>query len=351
MGYCDRMTVLLLTLAALAADLDISGDCPGEMTLRVGLTPGAEAALLTASAVGDSEIWGGACGGTALDLDADGLTVRIRQVDEDGDGEVVVRPVLSDGACGLPVQAVDLATCAVSTVAILGPPPPPPVLVAAEGQRDGDGFWAVDTATGEVWFLGSNGHRYTSLAADDNGVLHGLTGRTDTGIAELHKLGADLTSEVLADVEALSAAGLSFESGLAWMSGTSRWCLVDQDGQILVLERGGEVVHDLAFGTFGVGYGRDLVSDDGNRLWFINHAELWSVTSEARSFLAAVTGVPHGADRNGGAASWHDGQLWLAESDGEQTWLFTVDTVTGVAVDSGLRIPDPHIDALASQRL
>ena len=338
--------MILWSASALAGSLVMSGLCPGEVTVEMGVTPGGTAVLLSANDLGEALIPRGPCSAQVTGLSEGGFQRRATLTDTDADGFATLVVEAPDAACVLVTQALDLETCELSPTSPLGEPPPPQ-LIAAEGQASGNGLWAIDPAAGTVTFLGEPGHGYTSLSHDRDGVLHGLTGRTDTGLLELHQFrGTD--ARLIMAIEPLSRSGLSFESGMTWRPSDQRWWFVDQDGQALVLSADFDVVHDLAFESYGPSFGRDLTANIGGRLCFVNHAELWTVTEDGPTFHVPVTGLPFGGDGNGGAAAWHAGQLYLTESDGEQTWLFIIDTLTGEVSDTGLRIPDPDIDALSS---
>ncbi len=55
------------------------------------------------------------------------------------------------------------------------------------------------------------------------------------------------------------------------------------------------------------------------------------------------------SSRGGGAATWHQGELWFAVGNDEVTHLFTIDSDSGEATWAGLSVPDPGIDAIAGQ--
>jgi hypothetical protein len=96
--------------------LSLAGSCPGEITLTItGATPQAPVAVLHGEE-GMSEVPGGPCAGTQLGLTNPRLA-GVAQTDLTG-GLTVTR-VLESQACDRSVQALDLATCAVSGVAAL----------------------------------------------------------------------------------------------------------------------------------------------------------------------------------------------------------------------------------------
>jgi FG-GAP repeat len=96
--------------------LSLAGVCPGEVMLTItGATPLAPAAVLHGEE-GMSEVPGGPCAGTQLGL----ANPRLAGVAlTDLTGGLTVTRVLESPACDRFVQALDLATCAVSGVAAL----------------------------------------------------------------------------------------------------------------------------------------------------------------------------------------------------------------------------------------
>jgi hypothetical protein len=96
--------------------LSLAGICPGEVTLTVtGATPQAQVAVLHGEE-GMGQVPGGSCAGTQLGL-ANPRLAGLALTDLTG-GLTVTR-VLEGQACDRSVQALDLATCAVSGVAAL----------------------------------------------------------------------------------------------------------------------------------------------------------------------------------------------------------------------------------------
>jgi hypothetical protein len=97
-------------------NLSLAGPCPGEVTLTLtGATPQAPVALLHGEE-GMSQVPGGPCAGTQLGL-ANPRLAGMAHTDLTG-GLSVTRDLESQ-ACDRSVQALDLATCAVSGVAAL----------------------------------------------------------------------------------------------------------------------------------------------------------------------------------------------------------------------------------------
>jgi hypothetical protein len=96
--------------------LSLAGVCPSEVTLTItGATPQAPVAVLHGQE-GTSQVPGGPCAGTQLGL----ANPRLAGVAlTDLTGGLTVTRVLESQACNQSVQALDLATCAVSGVAAL----------------------------------------------------------------------------------------------------------------------------------------------------------------------------------------------------------------------------------------
>jgi hypothetical protein len=95
-------------------NLSLAGLCPGEVTLTItGATPQAPVAVVHGEE-GMSEVPGGPCAGTPLGLANPRLAGMAHT---DLTGGLSVTRVLESQACDRVVQALDLATCAVSGVA------------------------------------------------------------------------------------------------------------------------------------------------------------------------------------------------------------------------------------------
>ena len=117
------LAALLLPTTALGVTLELSGACPGPVSIEASGLDGANVVLLVGSDTGSSSVPGGPC----ADVDS-GLDGPLRWfgpfTDGDGDGVATVRPTLPGGACGMTFAALDLSTCAVSAPATIGAPAP-----------------------------------------------------------------------------------------------------------------------------------------------------------------------------------------------------------------------------------
>ncbi|MFT4627732.1 MAG: hypothetical protein ACI8PZ_006419 [Myxococcota bacterium] len=114
------MLVLALLLApAGAVDFDLYGSCPGAQRFTIdALAPGAAVALLTGTPDGAGVLRGGPCGGVVTGLGEPRFLAR--RVDDDFDGTIAFDRVMGPDKCGMPLQVLDLTTCDVSTVLVVG---------------------------------------------------------------------------------------------------------------------------------------------------------------------------------------------------------------------------------------
>ena len=94
--------------------LAFSGSCPGPMTLTVsGASSNGDVAIGWSSNPGSSTVPGGACAGTAIDLQAPRLLTILTA---DAQGQASLNKDVGGGACGVRLQALDLSSCATSNV-------------------------------------------------------------------------------------------------------------------------------------------------------------------------------------------------------------------------------------------
>lgn len=102
-----------------ALQLDVSGDCPGEVLVAWSNgVPGGTIAILAANAPGSVTIPGGACAGTTLDLGPSGLRLALQAISDDtGSGTRFAN--LGSLACGRFLQLIERDTCDVSNVVTL----------------------------------------------------------------------------------------------------------------------------------------------------------------------------------------------------------------------------------------
>lgn len=112
----DRGSPFFVGSEARGVELKISGDCPGDIEVEVELaTPGGQVALVYSPRTGNFTIPGGnPCAGTELGLSNAVTLFGVFSADDSGD--VTIEATVPGGACGLSVQAIDLATCAVTNV-------------------------------------------------------------------------------------------------------------------------------------------------------------------------------------------------------------------------------------------
>ncbi len=196
--------LLALVTTSQAQTLDMSGPCPGRITVEVtGLTPGGDAAFITGVAGEGSDTLGmGPCSGTETGLA--GLRFLTRIPDSDRDGMLRLRPTVSGPTCSAPFQVLDLATCELSNVAspgdsrdcgpvgsscaLTGEPDPAAVfddgvatyffsnnLVGTNWHRETDTLFAGHySSTGYYSFPAFSGD-YPALPDNDVGVQYGRT--------------------------------------------------------------------------------------------------------------------------------------------------------------------------------
>lgn len=102
--------------------LTATGACPGPITIAVsGATPGGSVAIAWSTTTGTFTLPGGACAGTTLGLAGPNLLTLLTADAFGTAGFIVNAP---PAACGLNLQAVDLASCTPSGVVVVGGPPP-----------------------------------------------------------------------------------------------------------------------------------------------------------------------------------------------------------------------------------
>ena len=124
------MLWLALILPALAQDLRIVGTCPGTVdVIGSNLFPGGRVAVLTGGDVGNDVIPGGPCAGFQTELR--GLNRRAR-VTADANGEWMASPTLGSGACGSPVQLLDVTTCSLTNLDFVPDVAPVPLSYALD---------------------------------------------------------------------------------------------------------------------------------------------------------------------------------------------------------------------------
>ena len=96
-------------------ELVISGQCPGAVTMTfTNMTPNGDVAILSANQLGQRAIPQGPCAGVVSNL-GNGLTLR-RTMSANGQGGGQVTINAGAGACGSPIQVLDVATCTFTNV-------------------------------------------------------------------------------------------------------------------------------------------------------------------------------------------------------------------------------------------
>lgn len=96
--------------------LTVTGACPGPVTIDVAGATGASSVALVYGAAGSFTVPGGACAGLVLDI-ASPSVGAILATGPGGDASASV--TLPGAACGLTLQAVDIAGCSASNAVVL----------------------------------------------------------------------------------------------------------------------------------------------------------------------------------------------------------------------------------------
>lgn len=168
------MIILTSLAAALAADLTVTGSCPGTMTLTAtGLTPFGTWHVITSNGIGDKVLSAGACPGLNTGLSPNGLKKRSSGV-ADAYGVAVLTPTLGMSACGAKIMVMDEATCTASPARWMAEATTnhlsaafdatafngqwcdtdAPVNYQYFGEMDFDSCDALANATGTQWYVG-----------------------------------------------------------------------------------------------------------------------------------------------------------------------------------------------------
>ncbi len=164
----------LLALSAAAIELDLSGECPGDMIVDVtSATPsGMVIVLLGSDGLGSDPIPTGPCVGISSGLA--GLTAGTGLVvDWDLDGQHRFRPRIRADLCSAGVQVLDIGTCDLTRARTFGAPPVDLVDVYASYESDGRTVYffqsdaTVDLATYTSFCEERGMSWFTPRSADD----------------------------------------------------------------------------------------------------------------------------------------------------------------------------------------
>jgi hypothetical protein len=174
------------------AGLSVYGACPGEVDIQaMGLTPEGEFALIRSAGPGEGIVPGGPCAGLMHHLDPRTLRLQgIFRADPWGIGSL--RPTVSEAACGAHVQVLDLETCFLSTVGVVGGPPP-----------EEDLCWLP---VGEVMIPGENLIPAAPMLCDEMGgaTLGSIPGMPTGDLlpgGDVYETGGDLSDGLKAKIE------------------------------------------------------------------------------------------------------------------------------------------------------
>ena len=329
--------------AGASASVTIAGSCPGVMTIDMMGSPGGTYVVAVGDSLGSTTVPAGRCAGVELGIDnsaGGALTTFGPMPDSDGDGVVSVDPTIPGGACGQYMVMIDTATCAVSSPRRIGGGGGP--MVAAEGRnaRDagGVGFYQIDPDAGTVTPVGGS-ISYTGLTYDDAGNLWGVEANGCDG-ARFYSVNPDTGDGVLEHSVPTSACW----SGLTAANGTLyHWA-----------ESGDDLYEfDPVTGTdtliYGAGSaGHCLAADASGNMFRISSSSIFAVDEIAGSevSLGSISGL--GGTGRGSACTFHNGTLYYLAGDDLTSRLYTIDTVSLVATDTGIVMPTALFDALAS---
>jgi hypothetical protein len=198
----NKFAFLLLALpmsAFAVGDVAATGTCPGTLSIDItGGTPGGAVALVTADAAGTFVVPAGPCAGATLDLDASSARLRVIR-NFDASGNLSITPTVGSPVCGLTLQALDIATCTVTTTDILGDVP----AMSTTVQDIQGGVVAVDT---EVAVSGLSVTGKTNL-----GFFAQETGTTDAGMYVYAGTDWELTYGPVAIGDMVNVQGLYIE--------------------------------------------------------------------------------------------------------------------------------------------
>ena len=105
----------MIAKRAVGPGLSVSGECPGEISISVsGASGNASIALLGSASEGAAAVPAGRpCEGTGLGIEAPTLLTTFSTGPL---GNHTIERTVSEGSCGLYLQAVDLAACVATTV-------------------------------------------------------------------------------------------------------------------------------------------------------------------------------------------------------------------------------------------
>lgn len=338
------MLTLLLVLQAQAHDLTVGGTCPGTVEVSVtGLSPGVTIGLVTAAEAGAEPLPSGPCVGEVLGLSATNLKYRGRATDDDADGVIDVAADLPSSLCGQLVQSIVLTDCSMSEPADI-PVSEIDAPMFAASSSGASGLWAIDPAAGTVVYIADPGRPLTGLAFDLDGVLYGIEGGSNSAVRNPSFGRVSIVDPTTGALETIAETGQS-ETSLVWYEG--QLYAADENSAFVSIDPVTGEIDDIGASLDGLGFGYALASTD-TTMWRVSDTALYQLEADGSSdFIAAVTGTAGGW---GGGATFHEGELWVAVDDARGgTALMTVDLETGVATSTGLRIPDPSIDALASR--
>ena len=353
MHYVLGVLLALPSIALAAPTLTTSGTCPGTVDIEIGaLTAGGGYAMLVGADVGSATIGYGPCAGTASGLSD--ARVALTRSDRDGDGAASFSPSLPSDLGGTRIQILDMATCEMSEAMRVCTPEAEGTLYAAasSGSFGTTAFYSIDLGSGAVSFVGDPGVGITGLASVD-GVLYGIQDASGSGIYSIDPATGAATLEAAAEDEYYD-----YYYGYYGCSVYGEAFIGAIDGQIVAGDYpncagtytpGGTFVNDRPIeNSFAAAYGMSLVqTSEGSYFVGYNSLATYEPATGEQGPGIDFTGDYAGSS-NGGGAAVVDDVIYTTLSFGDETALFRLDPATGALSDTGIRIPEPDIDALGS---
>jgi hypothetical protein len=338
--------VIMAASPALAVDLDLSGTCPGPITMSISdAGPGVSVALLSANGTGVAAVPAGPCVGALLDLAPAGLTLR-STLRTDAAGGAVLTPSIPAPACSAWVQVLDLNSCELSPPLMLGDSGAGNTLLAADGRGRagfGSGLYEIDLDSGAVTTINP------AMDAPLTGLTYSPAGELWGVIASGYEGSADV---VAVDPMTGSQRPLFSEPSLFAWSGFAFL----PSGELYMWTENGDSLYqvDPASGGLtgpivsGSSFGHCMAADDAGRLFRIYGTTLSQVDPVAGTerSLGDVSGLPYGT--RGQGCAFHDGELFIAPfNEVADRVLYAVDVDAVSATSTGIVLPD-GIDAIGA---
>jgi hypothetical protein len=330
------MWTILLWLASPseAIELTIEGDCDETFTVAVSdATPGRRYALVSSEDLGLSVITEGGCAGATLGLERSSLALRrFKPSDSTGSDSLTVEG--SDSFCGMYTQAMDMATCAVSSVKRLSKRG----FVVADGRYgwSGQELYQVDLHEETVTSVGTMDVAVTAMAYHEDGTLYfyEANGWATSDFGSMNNETAE--QSYIAETPGWPMTGLTFigDVGYSYSRGDSNLGTLDvTDGSV-------DVIGDADYCSRGC-----IAANAEGTIYQMCSNDLYTLTPEFstvdRVWLGFVTGLP-GAWHQ--ACTFHEGELYTNHGDE----LHIVDPISLTSESTGIELNE-GVDAMAGR--